>query len=144
MDSQFEQTTVDRIFIAVTKNTDQELRGILPEKDMSRMHFYEALVRTAYYKYKQGGAKATPFEAVKHFVCAVLKPNFDVSMWADWRLRELYTLEVDDLYKSNLVPMKGLYRYYFQTKKTKTFYFDDAQELFGVEAELGVHPEVIG
>ena len=77
-------------------------------------------------------------------MCAVLKPNFDVSMWADWRLRELYTLEVDDLYKSNLVPMKGLYRYYFQTKKTKTFYFDDAQELFGVEAELGVHPEVIG
>jgi hypothetical protein len=35
-DNHFEPSAVDRIFIAVTKNMDKELHGILPEKDMSR------------------------------------------------------------------------------------------------------------
>ena len=35
-DAQFEMSAVDRIFIAVTKNMDKDLHGILPEKDMSR------------------------------------------------------------------------------------------------------------
>ena len=65
-EQQFESTTVDRIFIAVTKNTDPELRGKIPDKDMSRMHFYEAIVRVAYYKFKH--AQTTPLEAVKKFI----------------------------------------------------------------------------
>lgn len=44
----FHMDAVDRIFIAVTKNFDKELKGILPEKDMSRMMFYESIVRLAH------------------------------------------------------------------------------------------------
>ena len=34
---------------------DKELIGVLPEKDMSRMQFYEAIVRIAYFKFKHLG-----------------------------------------------------------------------------------------
>ena len=36
LDQHFEMGAVDRIFIAVTKNMDKDLIGIMPEKDMSR------------------------------------------------------------------------------------------------------------
>lgn len=36
LDHSFEMGAVDRIFIAVTKNMDKDLIGIMPEKDMSR------------------------------------------------------------------------------------------------------------
>jgi hypothetical protein len=52
---EFPMDAVDRIFIAVTKNFDKELKGILPEKDMSRMMFYEALVRIAHNRFKLTG-----------------------------------------------------------------------------------------
>lgn len=51
-DADFEMATVDRVFISVTKNVDKALQGLLPEKDMSRFQFYEALVRIAFFKYK--------------------------------------------------------------------------------------------
>lgn len=51
-DSEFDPSAVDRIFITVTKNMDKALVGILPEKDMSRSQWYEALVRIAFFKYK--------------------------------------------------------------------------------------------
>jgi len=51
-DTEFETGAVDRIFITVTKNMDKSLVGILPEKDMSRSLWYEALVRIAFFKYK--------------------------------------------------------------------------------------------
>lgn len=35
-DKKFEMSAVDRIFIAVTSNIDAELKGIVPDKDMSR------------------------------------------------------------------------------------------------------------
>ena len=52
IDQHFEMGAIDRIFIAVTKNMEKDLIGILPEKDMSRFQFYEALVRIAFFKYK--------------------------------------------------------------------------------------------
>ena len=36
IDHHFDMGAVDRIYIAVTKNMDQELLGTMPEKDMSR------------------------------------------------------------------------------------------------------------
>lgn len=89
----------DRVFIAVTKNTDQELRGILPDKDMSRMHFYEALVRVAIYKFKQ--PNMTAIDCVMKFI-EMVKRNFDISIWHPWRMKKLYNLEIHDLYMSNI------------------------------------------
>ena len=63
------------------------------------MHFYEALVRVAIYKFKQPNSSA--IEVVKKFI-GMVKRNFDVSMWNEWRQTKLYTLEIDDLFKSNL------------------------------------------
>jgi hypothetical protein len=36
VDANFVGGDVDRIYLTVTKNMDKSLRGILPEKDMSR------------------------------------------------------------------------------------------------------------
>ena len=37
IDADFEMATVDRIFIAVTKNVDKSLQGILPDSGMTRL-----------------------------------------------------------------------------------------------------------
>lgn len=73
----------------------------------------------------------------------MVKRNFDISMWMPWRQSKLYTLEIDDLYKSNLIQMRALHRCFFVAKKTKSFYYEDAIELFGIDAEIGLHPEAI-
>jgi hypothetical protein len=76
LDQKFEQQTADRIYISVTKNVDKELHGILPEKDMSRLQFYEALVRIAFFKYKMGGITHNIFSAVQKLITQ-LKSVFD-------------------------------------------------------------------
>ena len=85
LDQQFDMTTVDRIFISVTKNLDKELHGILPEKDMSRFQFYESLVRIAFYKYKQSGKEPTTLDALKRLVSEHLKLKGKNEVWMDWR-----------------------------------------------------------
>jgi len=47
VDNKFESSSVDRIYIAVTKNLNKALVGVIPEKDMSRFQFYESIVRIA-------------------------------------------------------------------------------------------------
>lgn len=39
--------------------------------------------------------------------------------------------------------MRALHQPHKHNKKTKMFYYEDALELFGVEAEIGLHPEAI-
>ena len=70
-------SAVDRIYIAVTKNMDKELHGLLPEKDMSRFQFYESLVRIAFFKYKQTGLTKNIFEGVERLINENLKVTYD-------------------------------------------------------------------
>ena len=64
-DPHFEPSAVDRIFIAVTKNMDKDLIGILTEKDMNRYQFYESLVRIAFVKFKQQQLTLTVYEGLR-------------------------------------------------------------------------------
>ena len=45
--------------------------------------------------------------------------------WMPWRINKLWTLEVDDLYKANMVTMKKLYQVYHAPKKTKVTTLED-------------------
>jgi len=101
LDNDFDIEQAIRIFISVTKNMDDRMKGVLSGKDMSRMMLYEAIVRIAFFKYKSKGVTETTFEAVKKLIghLKATVPNFE---WMPWRKEKLWTLEVDDLYKANL------------------------------------------
>ena len=114
IDQGFEQGTVDRIFIGITKNLEKELRGVLSEKDMSRFQFYESIVRLAFYKYKATGVYPSTFESLKHLVEQNMLPNFSNASWMPWRKEKLWTLAVNDLYTSNLGSMQALYQLNFK------------------------------
>lgn len=58
-----------------------------------------------------------------------------------WRKEKLWTLEIDDLYRTNMGAMTKLWKYYFIAKKNKIMYFEDAVSLFGKEIELDMLPE---
>jgi hypothetical protein len=140
-DSNFEMSSVDRIFISVTKNMDPTLRGILPEKDMSRFQFYESLVRIGLFKYKLGNITKSIYEGVKILIEDVLIPKYDNYIWMPFREQKLWCLDIDDLYKANLIAMNKLYKFYFDKKKTKIYYYDDAIDMFTHDIELELLPE---
>lgn len=60
-----------------------------------------------------------------------------------WREENLWTLDVDDLYKTNLTAMKKLYQFFFKIKKTTTYHFEDATEMFCHHVQLDLLPEQI-
>ena len=139
----FNKLEVDNIFLRITKNIPEELVGKMPEKDMSRFQFYEALVRIAYVRYKTSGLTQTTSEGLHILIEDVLKKKYDNAIWISWRENKLWTLQVDDLYKVNLSSMKKLYAFYFDIRKTKTMYLNDAIDLFTREIELELQPEQI-
>ena len=81
-------------------------------------------------------------EGLKLLIDEIMTPTFDISHWDGWRRAKLWTLEISDLYKSNKSSMEKLYKYYFITKKNKTFYLQDAEELL-CKANLSLLPEHI-
>lgn len=131
INQKFKTDAVTRIFLGVTKNMKKELVGTLPEKDMSRYQFYEALVRIAMVKYKETGETETVLEGVKILINDVLKKHYEDNYpWMGWREEKLWTIEFDDLYKTNLAAMTKLWKFYFIKKKTKIMYLEDAQDMF--------------
>jgi len=121
---------------------DERMQGILSAKNMSRMMFYEALVRIAFFKYKTKEVTETTLEGVKKLV-EHLKARIENPEWMPWRYKKLWTLEVDDLYKANLVTMKKLWQYYFVVKKTKITTLEDVTLMMTKEAELNLLAEQV-
>lgn len=52
-------------------------------------------------------------EGLKKLFDEVLLPQVDSYMWQGFREQHIWTLEMDDLYKSNMTAMQKLYKYYF-------------------------------
>lgn len=73
----------------------------------------------------------------------MLIPKYNNYIWMGWRVDNLWTLEVDDLYKTNIKAMEKLYRYFFKARKTTTFYMEDAIDMFTHEVMLDLLPEQI-
>jgi len=63
-----------------------------------------------------------------------IKPVFDFKITFQWREQEYWTLEIDDLYKTNMTGLKKLHKKYFtQTKKYMSY--DDAISMICKDAE---------
>lgn len=103
-EGQFKLDAVQRIFISIVKNLPAELGTVLSAKNMSRFQFYEAIVRVAYFKFKVPGLTETVYEGLQK-VMDIITKKYDNYMWMGWREEELWTLEIDDLYKANLKAM---------------------------------------
>ena len=71
----------------------------------------------------------------------VLKKKYTTYVWMGWRREELWTLEIDDVYKTNIKAMTKLWKYYFIAKKTKTYFLEDGIEMFTKQVELDLLPE---
>jgi hypothetical protein len=109
---------------------------------MSRFQFYESLVRIAFFKYKQTGRTPSTAEGVK-VLLEVLRRKYDNYSWQGWRAEELWTLENDDLMKTNMNAMRKLYAYYHKAKKSKTYTLEDAIDMFTRDVPLELLPEQI-
>jgi len=88
--------------------------------------FYESVVRIADFKYRLNKIEPNVLEGLKHLINRDLKGRYDNNTWHPWRENHLWTLDIDDLYKTNMRAMERLWSYYFKVKKTKTYYFPDA------------------
>ena len=62
-------------------------------------------MRIALFKYKLGGITDTVYSGLEKLVEEVLEQKFSVYNWMGWRETKLWTMEIDDLYRSNLLAM---------------------------------------
>ena len=98
-------------------------------------------MRIGLFKYKLANITKSVFEGVKILIEDVLIPKYDNYIWMPFREQKLWCLEIDDLYKANLIAMNKLYKFYFDKKKTKVYYFDDAIDMFTRDVELDLLSE---
>lgn len=83
---------------------------------------------------------------MKKLVEEVLIPKytkFNNEHWMGWRENKLWTLEIDDLYRTNLPAMQKLYKFYFIAKKVNKMMLEDAIQLVTMECRLDMLPDVI-
>ena len=78
---------------------------------------------------------------MRYLVKEVLKPHFETKMWEGFRTDKIWTLEIDDLMKSNLKEMKALFSVVFKGRKEKKFSYNDAKLVFLDTSELQISPE---
>lgn len=94
-------SAIDRIFIA----TNVEVVDLEDNADRSlcRYEFYEILVRMSYTKFVEKGPCKSVAEAIQKLIEDYIIPNSVEKMEGQlWRLKELWTLDIDLLFKANL------------------------------------------
>lgn len=101
-------STIDRIFIAT--NVEMVELADNPDRDLCRYEFYEIIVRIADEKYKKSHICDNLPDAVEMLITEnILRNSNFVIPWHRWRVIDLWSLKVDDLYKANLDTLKLIY-----------------------------------
>lgn len=81
-----------------------------PDRDLNRYEFFEILLRIATEKFKRPGISdkySTAFKKLLNdHIYKYYEPIMPVS---DWRYKELWTLEVEDVLRLNLVGCQRLF-----------------------------------
>jgi len=99
----FNLADIDRLFIAT--NVEIVANDENPDKELCRFEFFEILLRIGDFKYRQKGVCNTYSEALEKIVKENVFANYKPAPWQEFRDRELYTVEVNDVLEANL---KGL------------------------------------
>ena len=101
-------SAIDRIFIA----TNVEVVDLEDNADRSlcRYEFYEILVRMANTKFAEKGQCKSVHDALQRVIDEFIMPNSVEKMEGQqWRINELWTLEVDLLFKANLKSIQKVF-----------------------------------
>lgn len=117
IDSKFKMSAIDRLFIAT--NYEVEAQDENPDKQLMRFEFIEILLRIAREKYLTAGPAKTIDEAYQMILEKHVMPASRAGEWKDWRLRVLYTVEVNDVLHANLNLLAQLYSLVTTGVKTK-------------------------
>lgn len=128
----FNDNDAARVFIAAKSAGDftkELVAQNLPEKDFVRYEWLEALVRLANQKYIVTKEMEYIEDAVEQLM-KILHEKFGakVSYWQDWREKNVWTLDVDDLFKANIVGLQKIYKAYC-TEYKPSFTNEDASKL---------------
>ena len=98
---------------------------------MCRYEFFEILVRLAKTKFLEPKKVNTISEALEKMITGFILPNAHMRIEStEWRKTFLYTLEVDDLLKSNMDNIKRVF-YRIKRKKENFLQRVDVIEYFG-------------
>jgi hypothetical protein len=109
IDATFKTAHNDLTFIAtnaVTKGNIKNKSGLI------RCEFFEFLIRVCDFKFIKTGLYTTYEAAMQHLVLEKMKPNLTLMEWQEFRDKELWTNDVNDVLKENLESIKKVYMFY--------------------------------
>ena len=121
---------IDRIFIAT--NFEEEDLEENDDNSLCRFEFLEIIARMAKQKYFERGVCKTVAESVEKLLVDFIIPNSIESMeWQLFRDNQLWTLEVDDLFKANQYGVDQLFKKFstMQVRNTKYLSKDDCVKM---------------
>jgi hypothetical protein len=104
LDKNVTVSTLDRLFIAT--NVELVEMDENPDKELCRFEMLEILVRIAGAKYKDPGLTKTYNEGVALLIENHLLPLSKNLQWQEFRLEQLWCLEVNDTLETNLDGLK--------------------------------------
>ena len=117
IDENLQLSTVDRLFIATKSGITSDLKDF-PERDLARFEFYEIVVRMAGAKYKDWGKCDSYAQAVKSIIEDNFMQFYSIFKWQEFREREIWTLEINDVLNANLDALKKIYKQFETAKKS--------------------------
>lgn len=109
VDKNLVSADIDRIFIAT--NYEEEDIEENDDNSLCRYEFMEIIARMAKTKYKDKGICGTVHESCKKMLTEFIIPNTIAPMEGQsFRDKQLWTLELDDLFKANKSSIKLVYK----------------------------------
>ena len=109
-DSVVDTSALDRTFIAA--NLKVEGQGNAPSNGLKRFEFLEILVRLANTKYLETKICKTYAASTEKLITECILPHYAPEPWQEWRDKELWTIDVNDIFEANLENLKKIYAHY--------------------------------
>ena len=104
LDSTIPTATVDRMFIATKVGAPQEGTG----NTLFRHEFLEIMIRISNAKYRETDRASSYHEALEMLLESMIK-KYETKPWQEFRDEELWTHEVDRVFKANLVSIQKVH-----------------------------------
>ena len=117
-------SSIDRTFIAANLKVEGA-SAAAPSNGLKRFEFLEILVRLANIKYLESKIVKTYAEATEKLMVECILPYFTPEPWQEFRDKELWTIDVNDMLEANLENLNKIYEHY-RTPTKKLLEYEDA------------------
>ena len=104
-------STIDRTFIAATLQVEGQgaRESDIPADKLNRFEFMEILVRLANIKFIETKKIKGFDEATAHLIEDYIMPNYTPEPWQEFREKELWTIDVNDILEANQEHLRKIY-----------------------------------